>query len=84
MKNYKIEVKLKITELKDSYGNASILGECDMSKVALLPAAKVKDEATKIVRNAVAHFSESSTFGLQPIIDEEPKLGEPEQETLTV
>ncbi len=82
MKNYKIEVRLKITE-KQEY-KETIFGECEISKVVLLPACKVKEEATKLVRNAVAHFSESATLGLQPIIDEEPKLEQHEPETLTV
>jgi hypothetical protein len=84
MKNYKIEVKLKITATRDSY-NSDTIGECELSKTALLPASKVKDEATKLVRNAVAQFSESSTLGLSPIIEEEPKLGDEEAPTtLTV
>jgi hypothetical protein len=83
MKNYKIEVKLKISTNKSNY-ETDVIGECELSKTALLPASKVKDEATKIVRNAVAHFSESSALGLSPIIADEPQLEESEPETLTV
>ena len=61
-----------------------VFGSCELTKTALLPAAKVRDEATKILRNAVMHFSESATLSLAPIIDEEPKLDAPEPETLTV
>ena len=83
MKNYTIEVKLRIS-VPGGYGSENTIGECDIKKTALLPASKVKDEATKIVRNAVAHFSESSTLGLTPIMEEEPKLEVEEQNTLSV
>ena len=84
MKNYKIEIKLKISSLKDSYGNTEVIGECELSKVALLPAIKVKDEATKLVRNAVAHFSESAALGLAESVESEPRIENEEQNTLTV
>jgi len=82
MKNYKISVKLKISTTENY--NEHVVGESEIGKTVLLPACKVKDEATKLVRNAVAHFSESATLGLSPSIESEPKLDAPEPETLTV
>lgn len=83
MKNYNIKVNIEVTAKKD-YSDEKI-GYSEINKSFLCPASKLKEEVTKVVRNAVAHFSESVTAGLTPLIQEEPKLEAPkEQEALTV
>lgn len=76
-KTYTIEVNLKIDAPVSDYSRKT-LGESTVKKVVVCPAAEVRQEATKIVRQAVANFSESVTACLAPIIADEPKLGAPE------
>lgn len=80
MNTYKIRIVMEIEYKKDNYNTVEV-AQVEQKKSITCEAAFVRDEATKLLKQTVANFSESCASGLKPIIADEPKIEQEEKVT---
>lgn len=83
MNSYKIEAKIKISIHKEY--SPTIIAESEVCQTLTLPASKVREAASQLIRQTVSNMSTSAETGLKELIEKEPiEIGHQEEKELTI